>query len=226
MRSLTATTSAPSACSMILSAARPTRPRPLIAMLAMAPPLDVPARLAFLLHGHAGSLQLPCRRDRAAWRPETGCPGPELSAAAGFRAGRGAAHRVPQEQVGPVTAHGEQLGGLGPAGEQFPRSDQPGRAVSPRPASTGEMVRNSSSSGPSAASWPSSRGPPSVSTMLPPRARAAASTSADGSSGWSPRSRIVHAGGPAVKARGPAAVVRTSASARSAGCPAGMSRGR
>ena len=46
----------------------------------------------------AASLQ----RDRAgAARSETRGPEPERSAAAGFRRGRGAAHRVPQEQVGP-----------------------------------------------------------------------------------------------------------------------------
>ena len=56
----------------------------------------------------------------------------------------------------------------------------PGRRVDARPASTGETVRKSSSSRPSATSWPSTRGPPSVSTMLPPRARIAASRSAGG----------------------------------------------
>ncbi len=53
--------------------------------------------------------------------------GQRLSAA-GFRRGRGAAHRVAQKEVGPVPTYGEQLGGLVPAGEQFQSGYQPGPA--------------------------------------------------------------------------------------------------
>ena len=54
----------------------------------------------------------------------SGTPGLELPAFVRLCPVRGAAHPVPQEEVGPVLAHAEQLGQFGPAGEQFPRGDE------------------------------------------------------------------------------------------------------
>lgn len=67
---MTATTSALSMSSMILIAARPIRPRPLMATLAMEPPLGRSCAHVTRTHGHTGSLQLPCSR------PGTGPGGP------------------------------------------------------------------------------------------------------------------------------------------------------